>query len=35
LGLFIAGAIVVAHGGEIRVMSTEQSGTTFDVTLPR
>jgi signal transduction histidine kinase len=35
LGLFIARAIVVAHGGEIRVMSTEQSGTTFDVTLPR
>ena len=35
LGLFIARAIVVAHGGEIRVTSTEQSGTTFEVTLPR
>ena len=35
LGLFIARAIVVAHGGEIRVASTEQSGTTFEVTLPR
>jgi len=35
LGLFIARAIVVAHGGEIRVTSTEKSGTTFDVTLPR
>jgi signal transduction histidine kinase len=35
LGLFIARAIVVAHRGEIRVTSTEQSGTTFEVTLPR
>ena len=35
LGLFIARAIVVAHGGEIRVASTEQSGTTFEVMLPR
>lgn len=35
LGLFIARVIVVAHGGEIRVTSTEQSGTTFEVTLPR
>ena len=35
LGLFIARAIVVAHGGDIRVDSSEQSGTTFEVTLPR
>jgi len=35
LGLFIARAIVVAHGGDIRVDSNEQSGTTFEVTLPR
>ena len=35
LGLFIARAIVVAHGGEIDVISTDQSGTTFEVTLPR
>jgi signal transduction histidine kinase len=35
LGLFIARAIVVAHGGEIRVSSTAESGTTFEVSLPR
>jgi sigma-B regulation protein RsbU (phosphoserine phosphatase) len=35
LGLFIARAIVVAHGGEIGLTSTEQSGTTFEVVLPR
>jgi signal transduction histidine kinase len=35
LGLFIARAIVTAHGGEIRVRSGEGSGTTFDVLLPR
>jgi signal transduction histidine kinase len=35
LGLFIARAIVVAHGGEIRLTSAEQSGTTFEVVLPR
>lgn len=35
LGLFIARVIVAAHGGEIGVTSTEQSGTTFEVTLPR
>jgi signal transduction histidine kinase len=35
LGLFIARAIVVAHGGEIRVTSAENSGTTFEVVLPR
>ena len=35
LGLFIARAIVIAHGGDICVHSGEQSGTTFEVTLPR
>jgi signal transduction histidine kinase len=35
LGLFIARAIVVAHGGEIYLESAEQSGTTFEVVLPR
>jgi hypothetical protein len=35
LGLFIAHAIVVAHGGEIRLSSTAESGTTFEITLPR
>jgi signal transduction histidine kinase len=35
LGLFIARAVVVAHGGEIHVTSNEHSGTTFEVTLPR
>jgi len=35
LGLFIARAIVVAHGGTITVSSTEARGTTFEVRLPR
>ena len=35
LGLFIARAIAVAHGGEIGLSSTAESGTTFEVTLPR
>jgi signal transduction histidine kinase len=35
LGLFIARAIVVAHGGEIGVSSAEGLGTTFEVQLPR
>jgi len=35
LGLFIARAIVVAHRGEIAVASSDESGTTFQVTLPR
>jgi signal transduction histidine kinase len=35
LGLFIARAIVTAHGGDIRVRSAEGSGTTFDVVLPK
>jgi signal transduction histidine kinase len=35
LGLFIARAIVTGHGGEIRVRSADDSGTTFEVLLPR
>ena len=35
LGLFIARAIVAAHGGEIHVTSGEASGTTFEVVLHR
>ena len=35
LGLFIARAVVIAHGGEIAVISTAESGTTFEVALPR
>jgi len=35
LGLFIARAIVTAHHGDIRVNSAEQTGTTFEVRLPR
>ena len=35
LGLFIAQAIVTAHGGNIDVASSEESGTTFAVRLPR
>ena len=35
LGLFIARAIVIAHGGEIAVTSTAESRTTFEVALPR
>ena len=35
LGLFIARAIISAHGGEICVRSAEGSGTTFEVLLPR
>jgi len=31
LGLFIARALVVAHGGEIRLSSTAESGTTFEL----
>ena len=34
-GLFIARAIVSAHGGNIQVSSTADAGTTFTVTLPK
>ncbi|MFP2961328.1 ATP-binding protein [Myxococcus sp. 1LA] len=35
LGLFIVKHIVDAHGGAVRVHSTEQEGTTFQARLPR
>ena len=35
LGLFIARAIVSAHGGDIDVTSSTHAGTTFTVKLPR
>ena len=35
LGLYITRAIVTAHGGTIGVTSSEESGTTFTVCLPR
>ena len=35
LGLFIAKAVAVAHGGTIDVTSTQADGTTFTVHLPR
>lgn len=35
LGLFIARAIVSAHGGEIDVTSSSEDGTTFTVRLPK
>ena len=35
LGLYIAKAIVTAHGGRIDVDSTSDRGTTFAVRLPR
>ena len=35
LGLFITRQIVLAHGGEMRVASSEPAGTTFTVILPR
>ena len=35
LGLFIARAIVSAHGGNIQVRSSADAGTTFTVTLPK
>jgi len=35
LGLFIARAIVTAHGGDIQVSSSTEAGTTFTVGLPK
>jgi signal transduction histidine kinase len=35
LGLFIVREIVLAHGGQVSVRSTQQEGTTFTVALPR
>ncbi|HYX39564.1 MAG TPA: sensor histidine kinase [Oligoflexus sp.] len=35
LGLYIANEVVLSHSGTISVTSTESSGTTFTVTLPR
>ncbi len=35
IGLYIAREIVRAHGGSIKVTSTEEEGTAFAVTLPR
>ena len=35
LGLFIARAIVTAHGGQIDVNSSDDAGTTFTVELPK
>jgi len=35
LGLYIARAIVSAHGGEIGVRSSSDQGTTFTVRLPK
>jgi signal transduction histidine kinase len=35
LGLFIARAIVSAHGGDIQVRSSPDAGTTFTVKLPK
>ena len=35
LGLFIARAIVSAHGGDIDVKSSSDQGTTFTVRLPK
>jgi signal transduction histidine kinase len=35
LGLFIARAIVLAHGGDIQVSSSADAGTTFTVSLPK
>ena len=34
LGLFIARAVVSAHGGDIQVRSSTDDGTTFTVRLP-
>jgi signal transduction histidine kinase len=34
LGLSLAHEIIRGHGGEIRVLSREKEGTTFEVILP-
>jgi signal transduction histidine kinase len=35
LGLYIVHQLVLAHGGDVQVRSTEEEGTSFSVTLPR
>jgi signal transduction histidine kinase len=35
LGLYICRQVVIAHGGQIKVDSSAESGTTFTVTLPQ
>jgi two-component system NtrC family sensor kinase len=35
LGLYIVKQIVVAHGGAVRVRSSAEAGTTFEIALPR
>lgn len=34
LGLFIVRAIAVAHGGDVKVVSTQDEGTTFTLEFP-
>ena len=35
LGLYIAKEIALAHGGSIKLVSSDESGTRFEVRLPR
>ena len=35
LGLYIVQQIVLSHGGEVRVSSTPEAGTSFEISLPR
>lgn len=35
LGLYIAHEIIRAHGGQLRLQSSERAGTTFEIVLPR